>query len=277
MRRHPSSHVLPSLRARATSLASLATIVTAATMALLGCSDAGKRPLGASCEMAGECASGLCVDGACIDPAGDLDNDGLTNGIEGELGSDSGNADSDGDSVSDPDELGAGFALVDTDGDGKPDIVESATGDADADCVTDQYDRDDATPTSDVTPMVAAVCPTLGICGVAIDQLRATCPDGAHAECVFSQVAGYANPETRCDGRDENCDGRVDEAFPRGCKASVTPFVGNDSAARTLATARYRATLVVGQPALGAGQTTRYRALVGNNPGLAPSPAPETP
>lgn len=252
-------------------------IVLLCALALVACSDASKRPLGASCELAGECTSGLCLEGACVDPAGDLDSDGLTNGIEGELGSDSSLADSDGDSVSDPDELGNGLELIDSDGDGKPDIVESASGDADADCITDQYDSNDATPSDDVTPMVAAVCPTLGICGVEVAQLRAVCPDGAHAECVFSQVAGYANPEVRCDGRDENCDGRVDEAFPGGCGTPVTPFVGNNSAARTLATDRFRATLVIGQPTLGDGSTDRYRALVGNNPGLAPSRLPETP
>lgn len=271
------SHRLP-LERRILHASGAITLIAMVLAFSSACSDPKKRPLGSTCEFSTECASGLCLDGACVDPAGDPDNDGLTNAVEGSLGSDSTLADSDGDMIADPDELGDGLELVDTDGDGRPDIIESAVGDADADCVTDQYDNDDASPTSDVTPMVAAVCPTLGICGVAVSQLRATCPDGAHAECVFSEVVGYANPETACDGRDENCDGRVDEAFPGGCGGGpVTPFIGNNSAARTFGTSRYRATLVVGQPALGAGRTARYRALVGNNPGLAPRPTPEAP
>ena len=102
--------------------------------------------------------------------------------------------------------------------------------------------------------------------------MRAACPDGAHAICVFSDVPGYADPEVRCDGRDENCDGVVDEGFPKGCGGAPASVAVSTSAANALSTARYRATLVVGPPALGTTTTSRYRALLGNNAGVAPRP-----
>jgi len=244
-------------------------------VALAACSAPDKAPLGANCEASSECASGLCAGGSCVDPAADSDGDGLTNAIESNLGSDGTRVDTDGDGVADPDELD-GLALIDTDGDGTADITESGLLDADGDCVTDQYDSDDAHPTADMTPMVAAVCPTLGICGLQVTELRAACPDGQHAQCVFELVAGYADPEGACDGRDENCDGSVDEGFSGGCATPQTSFTGIGSASGTLATDRYRATLVVGHPAVGSAHTDRYRTLVGNNPGLAPR-RPETP
>lgn len=257
---------------RAQILSVLLVLMTTGPFVASGCADKGKRPLGESCESSTECDSGLCYQGECVDPAADPDFDGLSNQVESDLGSNRNLSDSDGDGISDPDELDDNFALVDTDHDGRPDITESAVADADADCVTDQYDVDDATPTTDVTPMTQAVCPTLGICGVAVDQMRAACPDGAHAVCVFSDVPGYADPEVRCDGKDENCDGVVDEGFPRGCGASPGSIAVSTSAANTLATGRYRATLVVGPPALGTTTTSRYRALLGNNAGVAPRP-----
>jgi len=240
-------------------------------LGLGGCPDAGTRPFGATCDDSTQCSSGLCFGGECVNPDGDLDGDGLTNKIEADLGSDGALADSDGDGSLDPDELD-GLGLVDSDGDGKADIIESGTADDDHDCITNQYDVDDATPSDDVSPMVAAVCPTLGICGVQVAALGAACPDGKQALCVFSQVVGYANPEAACDGRDENCDGVVDEGFPAGCGVTAAPtaFTSLGSAAKTLATDRYRVTLVLDQPALGTVETATHRAHLGTNPSLAP-------
>lgn len=242
--------------------------------ALGACSEEGKRPIGATCDESSQCASGLCMGGECVDPLGDTDLDGVINAVEQELGSNALDRDTDGDGILDPDELGTGFTLVDTDGDGKPDILESATADLDGDCITDQFDARDDQPDTDLSPMVAVVCPTVGACGEAGAVLGAACPEGGAAVCVFTGVPGYADPEVACDGRDENCDGWVDETFPGGCGA--TSFLAPGSGGRTVSTARHRATLVLGQPALGTTSTTRHRAILGGNPVLTPS-STETP
>lgn len=248
------------------------------TLSLVACNAGANKPLGATCGDSAECSSGLCHGGACVDPAADPDGDGLTNAIEVGLGSDLAEPDSDGDGALDPDEL-VGLELIDTDGDGKPDIVESSRSDADGDCVTDQYDGDDMNQTDDVAAMVQAVCPLSGICAAQVSALGAACPDGQGAVCVLSGVVGYAETELACDGRDENCDGQVDEGFAADCKLAVgePAFTAPASAARTVGTSRFRATLVVGQPALGAGGTGRHRALVGTHPGLTPIRPPESP
>lgn len=237
--------------------------------ALSACSEEGKRPIGSTCDESAQCASGLCMGGECVDPLGDADLDGVINAVETELGSDALNRDTDGDGILDPDELGAGFTLIDTDGDGKPDILESALADADGDCIPDQYDARDDQADTDLSPMVAVVCPTVGACSEAGAVLGAACPEGGAAVCVFTGVTGYADPEMACDGRDENCDGRVDESFPGGCGA--TAFIAPGSGGKTVSTARHRATLVLGQPALGTSQTPRHRVILGGNPVLTPS------
>lgn len=240
--------------------------------ALGACGDSGKRPLGADCSASDECLSGLCVAGACLDPAADDDQDGLSNGLESALGSNPQSADSDADGLSDPDELAIDLSLHDIDGDGRADVIESAMADADGDCVTDQYDADDRTPASDVSAMVPAVCPHAGICGEQASRLRAACPDGVTAICVFDEVEGYADPERACDGRDENCDGRVDEADR--CRRAQA-FIAPGSGGTTAATSRYRATLVLGQPATSSSRSARHVFHLGGNPVV--SPAESTP
>jgi hypothetical protein len=63
--------------------------------------------------------------------------------------------------------------------------------------------------------MAARVCRLAGVCRDGVALLRVTCHDGV-AACDYSDVAGFSDPESACDGRDENCDGVTDE----GC---VTP------------------------------------------------------
>jgi hypothetical protein len=256
------------------TLGGVGCVLSAAACALVlwGCSEEGKRPIGSTCDGSEQCASGLCLEGECVDPLGDADGDGLLNAVEYDLGSDALLQDSDADGILDPSELGEGFALVDTDGDAKADILESATRDNDGDCIPDQYDADDATPNTDLSPMIAVVCPRVGVCAADGAVLGAVCPNGRDALCVFEGVPGYANPEATCDGRDENCDGQTDETFPGGCRS--IGFLTPGSGGREVATARHRATLVFGQPALGTGTTatSRHRAIIGGNPVLSPSP-----
>lgn len=114
-------------------------------LALGGCGDDGKRPIGANCDTDSQCEFGICGGGVCLDPEGDQDGDGLTNRIEAGLGTDPVKADSDGDGVLDPVELGDAGSPADADGDGKIDAIESATGDVDSDCIPDQRDGDDST------------------------------------------------------------------------------------------------------------------------------------
>lgn len=238
-------------------------------LVLPSCQSAGSVPIGGTCNVSTECQGSACMEGVCVDPAADPDGDGLVNGVEILLGSDGDLKDTDNDAILDPDELGPDMGLIDTDGDGKADVIESAIADADGDCITDQFDAEDGVDNSDKSPMIAAVCPTEGLCGEQRDKLRASCPDGKTAICVFDDVVGYSAVEV-CDGRDDNCDGQVDEDFPDGCSSPATRFIAPGSGGRTVATSRYRATLVMGQPALDDATTARHRVILGGNPYVNP-------
>lgn len=229
------------------------------------------RPNGSSCEEPLECASGLCMSSVCVDPEGDADNDGLPNRIESVLGSNGFAADTDADGIVDRDELGPAFAPIDTDGDGLLDILESAILDDDGDCITNQYDARDDTSDNDLSPMLPKVCGARGICATQRDALAVACPDGVVAVCVYDAVVGYANPETLCDGRDENCDGAVDEAFAdvdgNVTCAGPTPYVGHATGGGiTIESERFRARLTVGPAVLGNANGARYQATIGAFP-----------
>ncbi len=206
-----------------------------------------RRRVGEPCGNDDQCDSAFCAVGQCLDPDGDADGDALTNGVEVALGSDPFDPDTDGDAISDPDELEA-VANVDTDGDGKPDIVESIVVDSDSDCLPDQLDANDEVVATDLSVLVGRMCKTEGVCtsGVVV-----AC-DEAVARCVYSGVAGYADPEVACDGRDENCDGAVDDPWGGRCAVArgVPPAVVAGGAARK--TSRYQARITIGPPPGGA-------------------------
>lgn len=233
-------------------------------MGLLACSDPEKRPFGASCGEDAECASGLCVAGECVDPAGDLDGDGVNNGLERTLGSDPMAADTDLDQIGDRAELGANFEAIDTDGDGKPDILESALADLDGDCITDQYDADDQIMSDDPSPMIPVVCRQAGVC--ASGALAVDCSSGA-AVCDYSGIAGFADPEQACDGRDEDCDGQVDEGFSTA-DCNPTPWVAPGNGTYETGSARYRASIGFGPVPANTATSTRYKAEIGFSPSL---------
>ncbi|NCG17908.1 MAG: hypothetical protein GWP91_02715 [Rhodobacterales bacterium] len=106
----------------------------------------------------------------------DADGDGLSDAIEGVIGSDANNADSDGDGISDRDEVGLPITPHDTDGDGTIDMldddsdgdglldfIEAAVGgglaDSDCDGLPDQRDLDSDGP--DGWPDEIDNCPTI--------------------------------------------------------------------------------------------------------------------
>jgi len=178
-----------------------------------GCGDGDKkRPVGASCEAADECASGLCYAGECLDPDGDEDTDGLQNGLEAALGTNPLMADTDGDGKADPDELNVDRTLKDSDGDGTADAIESSVSDEDKDCVVDELDRRNTISDGADDPRVESLCPTAqGVCAASGAVLAVACPDGLDQPvCDTSGVPDYEAPETGCDGKDNDCDGETD-------------------------------------------------------------------
>jgi len=197
----------------------------ALALAVTGCPDDAKRPINAACTGDGQCDSGYCIAELCLNPEEDDDGDGLTNAIEGALGTNPKAADSDGDGVDDLTELVAVTAPEDTDGDGKPDAVESTLLDHDGDCIKDQFDADDDVPEVSPTALAAKVCSLAGVCGAEGAVVTATCddgPDGRVHTCDYSQVPSYEATEAACDDADNDCDGETDEPFVAGGTVTFT-------------------------------------------------------
>lgn len=97
--------------------------------------------IGRPCDSPQDCGDGICVGGQCYGADNDLDQDGLRNGLEREVGTNPLNPDSDADGERDLDEVGDDpQAPRDTDGDGRIDARESNRVDGDGDGTPDQTD-----------------------------------------------------------------------------------------------------------------------------------------
>jgi hypothetical protein len=220
------------------------------------CEINGATALGGVCTASPECIGGTCIDGRCVDPLGDADGDALLNGVELTLGSDPTNPDTDGDGLRDGEELVNFDAPADADRDGQADIFESAVLDADSDCLSDQLDPRNNEVDTDLSVLVPRVCKQEGVCRAGNVSVRC---EALVPVCNYSAVPGYSDPETRCDGVDENCDGRVDDAFRdrdgdgRGDCGPPLPTSGltGISGGGMLTDGKRRVRLVVGGPSPG--------------------------
>ncbi len=194
-------------------------LVTLTLLSPVACGDVTLASKGEACARDGACASGFCegvgadaTGGRCADPNADLDGDGLDAVTERAAGTDPTRRDTDGDGIDDPTEIGKNPAnAIDSDGDGIPDAAEHNGQDADNDCLADHLDAVNGIPASKEA-LAAAFC-QVGVC--AGHAPRATC-NGAIGDvtCEVIDVADYEpEGETRCDRKDNDCDGVTDEAL----------------------------------------------------------------
>jgi hypothetical protein len=204
------------------------------TLTFLGCTGPGLE-IGAACGGDQDCKSRFCGGAVCLAPDSDADEDGLTNRYERLIGTQLFDADSDGDGVPDGVEVSDTEAPLDSDGDGIFDCLESDDADADGDCLADQFDAKNGGP-APVEDLTQQFCSNVGVCNSSEVTRIAECVDGVPS-CIITG-ARYEREEVRCDGLDNDCDGRTDEGLnwngiPLGgeCKAlgqcSANGLIGN--------------------------------------------------
>ena len=196
-----------------------------AALLLGACPADSKLPINSACSSDSSCATGYCIASLCLDPNADDDGDGLTNSIEGALGTNPKSADTDGDGISDYDEVLNANSPEDSDGDGKPDAVESKVLDADQDCIVDQYDPQDGVPETDPVVLAGYVCLKGGACTAEGAVISATCVlegDKRVHHCDYSLVPHFEATEASCDEIDNDCDGLTDEQFTAGGTVTYT-------------------------------------------------------
>ncbi|MGB0588460.1 MAG: MopE-related protein [Myxococcota bacterium] len=170
------------------------------------------------CQTDSDCGQGaVCVEEVCTTSSEDTDQDGLTNGMEMNLGTNPALADTDGDGIDDKAEISDLSDPADSDGDGVIDALESNGGDKDEDCIADQFDANDASDTAVVKKL--ELCALEGVCAGDV-QPKAECAPAAAAGdeptwfCSYGGVVGYnPGPDNMCDGLDNDCDGVADEDF----------------------------------------------------------------
>jgi hypothetical protein len=204
---------------------------------LSGCGSIEIPTSSSGCQSDEECGQGsVCIQQVCTTSAEDSDSDGLTNGVEAELGTDPGLTDTDGDGIDDKAEIPDLSAPLDSDGDGVIDALESSMGDTDGDCITDQYDTEDDSDTAVIKKL--ELCALEGVCASGDVKPKAECAPGTSVDdaptwfCSYGGVVGYnPGPDDVCDGLDNDCDGAADEDFTLedvtcgvgACAVTVTP------------------------------------------------------
>ena len=193
-------------------------VVLALSGALFGACE-GEADAGGACTEDAGCLSGLCYASFCVEPEGDLDGDGLTNVDEARLGTRAQVSDSDGDGLPDLAEVGGDpSSPIDTDGDYIPganqrhDANESAIADMDGDCIADQFDAMDDQSETDMARVATLSCRRLGVCGEDGGLVVATCSSEGLV-CTYDDVMHWEPVEVSCDGRDNDCDGALDEGM----------------------------------------------------------------
>jgi hypothetical protein len=159
----------------------------------------------APCEGA-DCRQANGSQGTDFDEETDTDGDGLTDLIEGVLGTNPESIDTDGDGVDDLTEVGADLTNpLDEDSDGGIDAVESKVADQDADCLSDQSDSENDTVARVAAELFDEAC----CCGGACSELGIEILEGTRCDQSTSPpqlICVTDEPDTDGDGVKDSCD-----------------------------------------------------------------------